>query len=128
LDFCSAKHGYDWAPISPLPSKAQQIIVSWPGDLALKSRWLKALKILWRSLGKRTSFSKDNGLAQSLGRKPSIDLQCVSGELPKPKRECEARLSLSTLRSISDQLSKICEYECAGRKDGGGAFRSWDAV
>jgi hypothetical protein len=35
---------------------------------------------------------------------------------------------LNTLRSISDQLSKICEYECADRKDGGGAIRSWDAV
>jgi hypothetical protein len=49
-----------------------------------------AILRLWRSLGERTSLSKDNGLAHSLGRKPSIDLQCVSGEPPKPKRECAA--------------------------------------
>jgi hypothetical protein len=28
----------------------------------------------------------------------------------------------------TDPPGKICEYECAGRKDGGGAFRSWDTA
>jgi hypothetical protein len=44
----------------------------------------------WRSLGKRTSLSKDNNLAQSLGCEPGIDLQCVSRKPPKPERKSPA--------------------------------------
>ena len=66
------------------------------GDLfAEKCGRLKSSRILWRSLGKRTSLSKDNNLAHSLGRKPSIDLQCVSDEPPKPERECAAGRSVT---------------------------------
>lgn len=60
------------------------------GIFVEKSRRLKSPRILWRSLGEGTSSSKDNGLAQGLGSGPGTVLQCVSGEPPKPKRECAA--------------------------------------
>ena len=49
-----------------------------------------AILRLWRSLGERTSLSKDKNLAQSLGCEPGIDLQCVSSKPPKPERKCAA--------------------------------------
>jgi hypothetical protein len=44
----------------------------------------------WRSLGERKSLSNVKGLSHSLGSKPGIDLQCVSGEPPKRERESAA--------------------------------------
>jgi len=52
--------------------------------------WPISYFISWRSLGKRTSLSKYNNLAQSLGCEPGIDLQCVSSKPPKPERKCAA--------------------------------------